>query len=432
MTAFYLAPAAEQSALMAFLFLALILSVFSVFAFLDKGAGKGKLMVNAGVSALLLLLILCLHEGVLGKETVKVNAFILVSAVPVWVLWCVGVLSTAGLLCQDILLPFGKKRSLGLGSIKQAMDTLPSGICYFTSSGSLKLCNLQMYRLFQALAQRDLQHFDELRQALASCDGESPVQRLPEENQTYLFPDGTAWRYSQTEVTLPDGTAFTQAVFSDVTELYEKGQKLKEQTRQLEAFSRDLKALSDNALTLARETEVLSAKTKLHDQMGAGITAMRQILLQEQAPPDAGESLRLFQKAVHALKSDSKFPLEHEELGEFLQDADTIGVKVTLTGELPMQEDASRLFLLALRESLTNSVRHAGATELTAAITCQKGGASLRITNNGASLRREITPKGGLLNLRRQVVNLGGSMEIGWSPKFTLTVTIPAEKEETP
>ena len=82
-----------------------------------------------------------------------------------------------------------------------------------------------------------------------------------------------------------------------MTELYEKGLRLKEQTEQLKKFSRDLKILSDNVLTLTKETEVLSAKTKLHDQMGAGIIAMRQILQQEQVSQEAADSLLLFQKA---------------------------------------------------------------------------------------------------------------------------------------
>ena len=48
----------------------------------------------------------------------------------------------------------------------------------------------------------------------------------------------------------------------------------------LPEISRELRYLSDNVLILTREREVLAAKTKLHDQMGAGLTAIRQNLLQ--------------------------------------------------------------------------------------------------------------------------------------------------------
>lgn len=247
--------------------------------------------------------------------------------------------------------------------------------------------------------------------------------------QTYLFPDGRAWRYSQTEIAVQDGTIFTEAIFSDVTELYEEGQKLKEQTKQLEKFARDLKILSDNVLALTKETEILSAKTKLHDQMGAGIIAMRQIIRQEQVSQEAADSLQLFQKAVSAIKSDNEYPLERGELAEFLRDANTIGVKVELTGELPKQEEVYHIFVVAMRECLTNSVRHAGATRLSVIIKQNDSTISLRITNNGRPPESTIVPKGGLLNLHRHVTNLGGIMDIQWSPDFVLTVTIPAEKE---
>lgn len=62
-----------------------------------------------------------------------------------------------------------------------------------------------------------------------------------------------------------DGTLYTEAIFSDVTELYHKNLELKAQIKRLKAISLELKWLSDNALILTREKEVLAAKTKLHD-----------------------------------------------------------------------------------------------------------------------------------------------------------------------
>ena len=268
-----------------------------------------------------------------------------------------------------------------------------------------------------------------MQQALTECGRKSSVVRLPDEEQTYLFPDGKAWRYSQTEIMAPDGTVYTEAVFSDVTELYEKGLRLKEQTEQLRKFSRDLKVLSDNVRTLTKETEVLSAKTRLHDQMGAGIIAMRQILQQEQVSQEAADSLLLFQKAIRTIKNDNEYPQERGEFADFLRDASTIGIKVEMTGELPKQGEIYRIFVIAMRECLTNSVRHADATALYVTVRQDGNNISLRITNNGKPPESAIVPKGGLLNLHRHVTNLGGAMEIQWSPAFALMIVMPVEKE---
>ena len=43
---------------------------------------------------------------------------------------------------------------------------------------------------------------------------------------------------------------------------------------------------------------MLAAKTKLHDQMGAGLTAIRQSLMQESA--DYSDAVRLLRQAVNA------------------------------------------------------------------------------------------------------------------------------------
>ena len=62
----------------------------------------------------------------------------------------------------------------------------------------------------------------------------------------------------------------------DVTKQYHEKINLTKQTEKLKEISRELRYLSDNVLILTREREVLAAKTKLHDQMGAGLTAIRQ------------------------------------------------------------------------------------------------------------------------------------------------------------
>ena len=427
MTTFYLSPETEQSVWMVCLFFSLILDVFLFLASIGRGGSRWCRLLNAGTFTALLIL-LCIAGDAFDKKAdgLPVNPLL---PFPMWSLWCIAGMAGALLLGQTAVLIHRKGRTLSHNSVKQAMDTLPGAICYFTPSGALKLCNLQMHRLFRILAQSDLQHFGELQQALTECGRKSSVVRLPDEEQTYLFPDGKAWRYSQTEIMAPDGTVYTEAVFSDVTELYEKGLRLKEQTEQLRKFSRDLKVLSDNVRTLTKETEVLSAKTRLHDQMGAGIIAMRQILQQEQVSQEAADSLLLFQKAIRTIKNDNEYPQERGEFADFLRDASTIGIKVEMTGELPKQGEIYRIFVIAMRECLTNSVRHADATALYVTVRQDGNNISLRITNNGKPPESAIVPKGGLLNLHRHVTNLGGAMEIQWSPAFALMIAIPAEKE---
>lgn len=429
MTTFYQASSAEQSLFMVCLFFLLIVTLVYLIVSRYRFQSKCNRYLNVG-----LFLILFALTSILGEAFRKINIqqpYEILLPLPMWLLWCIVGVSSVLLICEAVVEYRQRGKNLSRSSVKQAIDTLPDGICYFAPSGAVKLCNLQMHRLFRSLAQSDIQSFEELQKALEECDTKCGIIRLSDVRQTYLFPNGKAWRYSQTEITASDGVVYTEVIFSDVTELYEKNLKLKEQTIQLEKISRDLKVLSDNVSTMTKEKELLAAKTRLHDRMSAGIIAMRQILKQEQTTEETADAVSLFQKAVSAIKNDNEYPLERGELAEFMRDADTIGVKVELNGELPQQQEQHRVFLIAMRECLTNSVRHADATKLTIDIQEDDNYFSIRITNNGEPPESKVMPKGGLLNLYNHITNLGGTMDIQSNPVFTLTVTVLKSKEGT-
>ena len=419
---FYLSSALAQTILLVALFLTLILSLFLQLTAYGRQRDKWKRYLHLSVFLFLLILL-----SVLADASSQINEGLQYKTwlpLPMWLLWCI-TFAADFLMIWDIAgLCRLRRQALGRDSIKQALDMLPSGICYFAPSGRVKLCNRQMNSLFHTISQGDLQTLAELQDALSDCDACSGVIRLSWERQTYLFPDGKAWRYRQSEVKASDGATYTEAVFSDITELYNKNLELKAQIKQLNAISRELKWLSDNALILTREKEVLSAKTKLHDDMGAGLIAIRHILHHNRTEEEAN-AMDLFRQAVSAIKYDNAYPRGRSELDRFLHDAEAIGIKVNLSGDLPEQEELRHVMILAMRECLTNSVRHAGAT--TIHITAEKKGdsVSVKITNDGRSPETEVVPKGGLHNLYRHIIDLGGTMEIQSKPSFALTVVLP-------
>ena len=428
MRTFYLSSTAAQSILLAALFLTLILSLFLLIVSFTGYRDKRNRYMNMPIFLFLFILLSELTDAFSRmNEGLEYKTWL---PLPLWLLWCIVAAADFLLIWEIVRLRRLKRQELSRDSVKQAMDLLPSGICYFTPSGSVKLCNMQMHILFRTLSQSDLQTLTELQDALAHCDAGSGVIRLSHERQTYFFPDGKAWRYRQNVVTDEDGAVYTETIFSDMTELYHKKLELKEQIKQLNAISRELKLLSDNVLILTREKEVLSAKTKLHDYMGAGLIAMRQILRHNQTE-EAANAIELLRQAVSAIKNDNTYPQGRSELDGFMHDAEAIGIKVNLSGELPEQEELRCVMILAMRECLTNSVRHAGATALHVAVEKNGDSFSMKITNDGKAPETEVVPKGGLHNLYRHIADCGGTMEIQWKPVFVLTVVLPETKEGT-
>lgn len=428
MRSFYLSSTEAQSILLAALFLTLILSLFLQIVSFTGYRDKRNRYMNMPIFLLLFILLSELTDAFSRmNEGIEYKTWL---PLPLWLLWCIVAAADFLLIWEIVRLRRLKRQELSRDSVKQAMDLLPSGICYFTPSGSVKLCNMQMHILFRTLSQSDLQTLTELQDALAHCDAGSGVIRLSHERQTYLFPDGKAWRYRQNVVTDEDGAVYTETIFSDMTELYHKKLELKEQIKQLNAISHELKLLSDNVLILTREKEVLSAKTKLHDYMGAGLIAMRQILRHNQTE-EAANAIELLRQAVSTIKNDNTYPQGRSELDGFMHDAEAIGIKVNLSGELPEQEELRCVMILAMRECLTNSVRHAGATALHVAVEKNGDSFSMKITNDGKAPETEVVPKGGLHNLYRHIADCGGTMEIQWKPVFVLTVVLPETKEGT-
>ena len=115
-----------------------------------------------------------------------------------------------------------RRNGIERDSIREAVNTLPVAICYFNSNGTVKLCNLQMYRLYRAMTQSDLQTLNELHEALEVNGSSAKVIQISESEPVWRFPDGTAWMFSETSITAEDGKTYVEAIFTDVTELYNR------------------------------------------------------------------------------------------------------------------------------------------------------------------------------------------------------------------
>lgn len=416
------ATAMQQSLLLTALLLVLTLSL--LFLFTAFGNEKRRLY---GIIDIGLFLLLFATLTILANSFLRIhegNRLGIPFTLPMWQLWCATGAAFGYLVVEAVLRYRRRDDHLGRNCVKQAMDLFPCAVCYFAPSGDVKLCNLQMHRLFHHLAQKELQTLTDLTQALSDCDERSGIIRLSNVRQTYLFPDGKVWRYSQSEITA-NGKVYTEALFADVTELYEKNLELHRQMAQLQKIAGELKQLSENVQTLAEERETLTAKTKLHDSMGSGLLAVRRILQQKTDSVENAAAVTQFRRAVEVLQEENSSP--QYDITEFIRNAAVSGIRVEITGELPKEKDTLRLLLPILREACVNAARHADAMELY--VTAEQTAETyiLRIGNDGRQPEHEVIPRGGLADLGKRMAESGGSMDIQSQPDFVLTVTLPKE-----
>ncbi len=308
-------------------------------------------------------------------------------------------------------------KQLGFNAIKESFDRLPTGVCFFDRTGSIVLCNRKMYQLSRYLLDSDMQHLGEVEEALAAPAG--GIVRIPDIDNTYRFPDKTVWRFEKTEVTDRYGESYIQLTAADVTDLQRALVQLAVDSRKLQEDAEKLKQLSENVGALAREKELLAAKSAMHDSLAACITLTKQYITGEFDDMDAGVVCREWEKVI-AFRGAIHLPAKKK----LLDSARASGVTVRIRGQEPTNGEAELLYT-AMQVCLNNAIQYAKATEISANIWENEGSYTVVIRNNGKPPEREITEGGGLTNLRLRVENSGGKMTVQSVPRFSLAIEIP-------
>ena len=311
----------------------------------------------------------------------------------------------------------GKWKKLRVNAIKESFDQLPTAVCFFDNLGGIVLCNRQMYRLSQYLFQSDMQYLGEVKISLASPpDG---VVRLSDMADTYRFPDKTVWQFEWTKVTDRYGEVYTQLTAADITELHRALVQLADDNRKLEEDAKKLRELSENVEAVAREKELLAAKSAMHDSLAACITVTKQYLAGDLGEVDAGMVLQEWGKSIsfrEAALLSAKEKLFH--------DAKSSGVMVQMKGEEP-KGSAADLMYVAMQVCLNNAIQYAQATELEINIWNNADNYMVMIGNNGKQPEQTIMEGGGLTNLRHRIEAAGGTMVVQSLPEFSLIIDVP-------
>ena len=308
-------------------------------------------------------------------------------------------------------------KHLGFNAIKESFDRLPTGVCFFDRTGSIVLCNRQMYQLSRFLLDSDMQYLGEVQEALSTPGG--GIVRIPDIDNTYRFPDKTVWRFEKTEVTDRYGVSYIQLTAADVTDLQRALVQLTADSKKLQEDTEKLKQLSENVGALAREKELLDAKSAMHDGLAACITLTKQYITGEFDGVEADTVCREWEKVI-AFRDVIRL----SEKQKLLDSAKTGGVTVRIRGEEPTGGEAELMYT-AMQVCLTNAIQYANATEVSANIWENEYSYTVMIRNNGKPPEKEITEGGGLTNLRHRIENSGGRMTVQSLPEFSLVIEMP-------
>ena len=321
-----------------------------------------------------------------------------------------------------------RRSHVSRASVKEGLDQLPSGLCFYVRDGLPRLVNLRMDALCQQLLGAQLSNGEDFWRRL--CEGDLlPGNRALQTGDAPIVqtPDGRVWSFGRSRIDA-GGEGVMQIIASDISREHRMNRELEAQNRRLEEMNRRLRRYGENIRELTREKETLAAKMRIHDEFGQALLAAHRLTARPSEPEQRAEVLRLWRQNLTLMERLGEEKLPSQGFAALIASASAIGVRLTVDGSLPPEgTPCASLLESAARECLTNAARHAGGTELR--LTLRRGSGRLRavFTNDGDAPRAEIVEGGGLSSLRRSVESAGGSMHLESAPQFALTLELPLE-----
>lgn len=299
-------------------------------------------------------------------------------------------------------------------AIKESLDTLPDGVCFYAPDGQPLLVNEQMNRISGELFGREILNAERFWQ---------DVQRMGEPVRTQ---DGRVWEIRRSVLTVRRAQVYELSAL-DVTEQHRLHEELKRRNERMSRVNLRLRRFSSDMVTFTAEKELLAAKIMVHDSVGRALLAFRSYLSQEADTRSRASLLFLWRYVCKVMRKEVAPAGEWDELERAAQ---TLRVVIHLDGALPENLGMRAAMLAAVRECLTNTASHAGGDALFVKVRQEAGCAWAELTNNGRPPDGPVRETGGLKDLRRIVERAGGTMEVHSAPRFRLRVAFPERREE--
>ena len=316
-------------------------------------------------------------------------------------------------------------------AIRSAIDTYPGGICFAASDGRPILSNRGINAVCLRLTGQTITNaramWEELERRSVDGDSAGRKGRGPDLLLCRL-PDGAVWQFQRRPLEI-DGTIYTQYEASDITVLYEYQNRLRENNTRAAELHKRQRELLQNIVQNNVNKELLRAKVGIHDDFGRLLIMTKNALAENREEAESPELFSAWENVIADMENaaadwDTKAASPEQEL---VQVADMIGCRVEFHGRQPSERKALLLLYAAIREALTNAVRHAGADKLTIAIEEKNGEYSVEIRNNGRTDVTDLREGGGLGDLRKRLEQEGAGMTILCDGSVTMKLTIPKE-----
>ncbi len=309
--------------------------------------------------------------------------------------------------------------------IRNAIDTYPDGVCFAAADGRPILANKTINEVCYVLTGHTVTNATAMWQEL---EPRAIPQSYETDSILCRLPDGTVWQFRKNCLQIEE-VPVIQYEASDITELYEYQSRLAENNLRVLRLHERQRDLLQNIVQNNQDQELLNAKMRIHDAFGRILIMTKNALTETDAEQSRFDLFTEWENVITDMENavDSFDTRESSPQKELLQVAELIGCRVEFLGNQPAEQKALLLLYAAIREALTNAVKHAGADKLTIAISDNKSRYYVEIRSDGRAVSLPIQESGGLGSLRKRLERDGATLDYRYDRTVTLVLTIPKE-----
>lgn len=401
-----------QGVIVLWLFFVQMLYVFNFFCHLQFGKHKSKVrcILLCVISFVLLQILIQQMKGdMLCPVTLSL-----------WALLTVIFLLMIFALAEQYRINRWRRSHVSANSVKEALDALPTGLCFALPGGLPLLVNEKMEEIEQALFGGFMQDAKKVWDALEGGRAEGLIKNGPE--PIYELPGGRVYGFRKEELELSVGTV--HVIFAtDLTEEYALTRELEEKRKKAGIINARLKVLMETIEYVTMSRELLQLKMALHDNLGRSLLSAKRYVLNPKNM-NLKEILSIWKQNLSHLIGE--VPEEWQIPGYLARkEASTLGIDLQIVGTIPEDDRLLPVIDQAISTHVINVLRHADGHVAMVRILEEESHYKVCFSNDGNPPAGEISLTGGLGNVKRQVEALGGKMEVTAAPGFEMKITLP-------
>lgn len=421
------APVLAQQIIIILSILALVFSIIDIFITLRICKKRWfKILTIISFLSSFIFIFLTMRGSYLYR--VKQSVFYLSLKIiqePFWLISCLSIM----LLLSIILLIYAFKwgnQAISSISIKESVETLLKGICFYEKSGLIHLFNEEMNRLCIILCGNALLNGSTFWNNIITGKLNEGFYLIQNKNDEAIinFLNIEFFSFKRIKHNIDEKEIY-EIIATNITEEYKLTKELEIQLQKLKLINQRLLSYGQNIAILTREKEILSAKIRIHDDIGKLLLITKRKLSSHLNNDEQNKLLSFWKNELEALTTIQKNE-KRSNLQVIFDAARLIDIKIDFLGDYPPENSLlEKILIHAMHECLTNTVSHANGHLLNVNVKDNL----IKITNDGTHPKGIIKEGGGLSSLRSLIEKENGKMIVNSEPQFELIIDFRGENK---